>query len=188
MKGRGIMGLLNIFRKNRPEAIAARDLYESIVLQARQPHYYSEWQVPDTPDGRFDMVALFAWLVLRRLRAESQDTKSIAQALYDLMFADMDQNLREMGVGDIGVSHRIKKMAKAFHGRIAAYDSGLAEADDGHLADALARNVYRKTEPSSASCLSLAAHVRAQDAALNKLDIAPLLTGSVTFLAPESGS
>ena len=91
--------------------------------------------VPDTPQGRFEMVMLHGWLVIDRLAASDPE---YTQSLFDLMFDDFDLNLRELGVGDLGVGKRVKGWAAAFYGRAAAYKSALA--DEGLLADALGRN------------------------------------------------
>lgn len=160
----------------------ARALYERIVLAARRPAFYLAGGVPDTPDGRFDMIALHAHLVLRRLGREKGQA-DLAQALFDLMFADMDQNLREMGVGDLGVGRMVKGLATAFQGRIQAYDAGIA-AGDATLADALRRNVYRRGAPSDAAVAALAAYVLAADAGLAALDIGRVAAADFTFPEP----
>ncbi len=110
-----------------------------IVAQARLPAFYERFGVPDTVNGRFDMVLLHLWLVLRRLRTGTEGT-ALAQALFDHFCSDMDDNLREMGVGDLSVPKRMVKFAEAFYGRTAAYDAAL-KADGSELAQALARNV-----------------------------------------------
>jgi cytochrome b pre-mRNA-processing protein 3 len=139
-------------------------LYEAAVMQAREPVFYRNFAVPDTLEGRFEMIAFHVFLILRRLKrdagqsvegalsdgrhAHSHDLGSeLGQALFDLMFADMDRNLREMGAGDLGVGRRVKAMAAAFYGRIKAYDTGLA-AGEAALSMAIARNVFNETDPA----------------------------------------
>lgn len=117
-------------------------LYRSIVAQARQPAFYGGDGVPDTPEGRFELLVLHAALTMRRLRRDGTEGRDLAQALFDLMFRDLDRNLREMGVYDLVVPKRIRKMGEAFYGRAAAYDAGLDAGDDAVLADALARNLF----------------------------------------------
>jgi len=107
----------------------AHKLYVTIVHQSRLPVFYDKYEVQDTPEGRFDLLAIHTYLVLRRLREEHEKAAELSQALFDLMFADLDQNLREMGYGDTGVAKRIRKMAEGFYGRINAYDEGLAVPD-----------------------------------------------------------
>lgn len=175
--------LLARSRGPRPDeaAPAAFRLYQRIVEQARQPIFYTQLAVPDTPDGRFDMVMVHAALVLRRLRQDRDATADAAQALFDLMFADMDQNLREMGVGDLAVGKRVKAMAQAFYGRLASYGSALDAGDDRQLADALRRNVYRHCEATAASVERLARYVAREAAALDEVPAAALIAGEVRF-------
>ena len=116
----------------------AMRLYEAIVASARQEKFYTEMDVPDTLDGRFDMIVLHLFLVLDRLRGEAGDMK---QKLTDVFFKDLDRTLREMGVGDLSVAKKIRPMAEAFAGRIKAYALALEQGDET-LIGALRRNVY----------------------------------------------
>ncbi len=172
-------------QKRSIEAAAAR-LYTRVVEQARQPLFYLDLGVPDTPDGRFDMIALHAALLLRRLRRDRERTEAVSQAVFDLMFADMDQNLREMGVGDLAVGKRIKAMAQGFYGRLAAYDVGMAAPGDEVLADALARNVYRHRPPGEGDATGLAAYMRRQAARLEAQPVEALMAGEVAFAPPQA--
>jgi cytochrome b pre-mRNA-processing protein 3 len=168
------------FFKDSPVDEAARDLYVTIVRQGRQPGFYTACGVPDSPDGRFDMIALHAYLVLRRLKREQGKTAALAQALFDLMFADMDHNLREMGVGDLSVGRRVKALAQAFYGRVAAYDEGL-DGDDATLKAALRRNIYRHTQPSEAQVSMVADYLRRADRDLATQDVSRLTAGQISF-------
>jgi cytochrome b pre-mRNA-processing protein 3 len=159
----------------------AGKLYAGVVAAARRPAFYADLGVPDTVDGRFDLIALHAFLVLRRLRAEP--AADLAQAFFDTMFDDMDRNLREMGAGDLGVGRRIKAMAKAFYGRIAAYDRGLA-GDDRMLGEALRRNLYRKGEPTAGQVAALCGYLRREAAILDQAGGGALLSGRVAFGPP----
>lgn len=154
----------------------ARDLYEAAVLQARQPGFYRALGVPDTVDGRFDLISLHVFLLLHRLSALTE--AKLTQALFDCFFADMDVNLREMGAGDLGVGKRVKKMARAFMGRVAAYQTALDDAAPGALVEALRRNVYRGGEGAAGE---LAAYVRRQVERLNEQPIERLRSGQVQF-------
>ena len=173
--------MFGFFRKRRWQK-PAEGLYLSLVAQSRQEQFYVGDGVPDTVDGRFDMICLHAFLVLRRLKAEqTPDAAELAQAVFDLMFQDMDRNLREMGVGDLSVGKHIKGMAKALYGRIAAYEDGVTAADAGPLADALKRNLYRGTDPDPAQVEAMSSYVRAQAAALAGQPIVELMAGKVSF-------
>lgn len=176
---------LRLFRRRRHER-GAEALYLAVVAQSRLPVFYAALGVPDTVDGRFDMIALHAFLLLRRLKGEPAAAE-LAQAVFDLMFADMDRNLREMGVGDLTVGKRVKTMAKAFYGRIAAYDAGLDAADPAVLREALRRNLLRGTAPDDAALAALAAYVRSQAAALGRQPLDDLLGGAVAFAPPAAG-
>lgn len=179
------MFLTRFFRSN-PHQEAARLLYARLVAQARRVEFYAPGGVPDTVDGRFDMVALHAFLVMRRLRGAGPKAAHLSQALFDIMFADMDQNLREMGVGDLSVGKRVKAMAKAFYGRVAAYDSALDD-EASELGQALRRNLFRKSEPSDEQVAAMSAYMRREVAALDRQEMAKLMAGEVAFGAPGMG-
>ncbi|MCW5700373.1 MAG: ubiquinol-cytochrome C chaperone family protein [Rhodospirillales bacterium] len=166
----------------------AYQLYGQLVQQARLPAFYSHHGVPDTPDGRFDMIVLHAVLVLRRLKRDHERTQKLAQAIFDLMFADMDQNLREMGVGDMSIGKRIKGMAKAFYGRLASYDDALNGADDAALTAALRRNLYRKASPTPGNLAAMAAYMSSEAARLDAAATDDLVSGRMTFGPPPANS
>ncbi|TVR98717.1 MAG: hypothetical protein EA406_06015 [Rhodospirillales bacterium] len=180
------MGFLRNFRPS-PEEEAARRLYVAAVQQARQPAFYLSCGVPDTPDGRFDMIVIHVALLMRRLKQDHPATALLSQALFDLMFADMDQNLREMGVGDVSVGGRIKAMAKGFYGRLAAYDLGLGgNAPDGALEGALRRNLYRKSTPEVDLVVAVADYMRREAGALATLATDTITRGDVRFGPPPA--
>jgi len=159
---------------NRKSRTAAQALYGAIVAAARDPAFYAEWGVPDTLDGRFELIAMHAFLALRRLK-QAEDSAAFAQALFDTMFADLDRNLREMGVGDLSVGRQVKTMAKAFYGRIVAYERGLVGADS--LDDALRRNLYGTVSPTAPQVAAAAAYIRRQAHALDATPVGQLLAG-----------
>jgi cytochrome b pre-mRNA-processing protein 3 len=160
-----------------PLHVQANELYIACVAQARNPFFYTELKVPDTIDGRFDMVVLHVFLLLRSLKQEP----ALAEEIVDAFFADMDRNLREMGVGDPSVGKRVRKMLDALYGRIAAYEA--AWQDDAALGEALLRNVYAgEAEPSHVS--QLAEYVRRSAQAVHDA-AASLREGSVTWPAPS---
>lgn len=176
------MILKRLFGSNKWEA-PARALYETVVAQARRPDFYRDLGVPDTVDGRFELVALHGHLLLRRLRPLSNGA-GLAQALFDVIFADMDASLREMGAGDLGVGKRVKVMAKGFYGRMAAYDAGLA--GEASLADALRRNLYGTVEPAPAALTAMAQYLQDAAQALEKQPESALLAGHASFPNPPT--
>jgi cytochrome b pre-mRNA-processing protein 3 len=160
------------------------ELYCAAVAAARAPAFYADLGVPDTLDGRFDLVGLHVFLLIRRLRALPPPGAALAQAVFDAMFQDMDMNLREIGVGDMSVAKKVKQMWEAFHGRAVAYQAALADGDTDDLAAALARNVWRgAARPEQAAALARVA--AAQDACLGSQELAGFAAGHVRFLPVE---
>ena len=178
------MGLLALFRR-KPLERPGFLLYSSAVTAARDPWFFEETVgVPDTLDGRFDLVGLHVGLLIRRLHPDLDPRgAAAAQAVFDAMFADMDLNLREMGVGDMALAKRVKRMWEAFHGRAQAYGAALDAADRPALEAALSRNVWRAgpDAPTPAGAPALAAHVERAAAALKAQPLDALLRGEVSF-------
>ena len=165
-------------RRDEGSAAGADSLYRTVVEAARRPELFADLGVPDTLDGRYEMVALHTYLVLRRLKREHAATAVLAQALFDRMFMDFDNGLREAGVGDLGVGRRVKQMATGFYGRIAAYDAGL---DGDGLEEALRRNAYGTVAPTDQALTRLAGYLRRADEALGGQTTAALAAGRVSF-------
>lgn len=166
---------------------AGFSLYTSAVMAARQPFWYERLGVADTLDGRFDLIGLHVYLVIRQLQNAPKPGPELAQAVFDAMFSDMDLNLREMGVGDLSVGKRVKTMWEAFHGRANAYGAALDQGDATALAVALGRNVWRGAPPPEAP-EALARIVLAADASLRAQPLAALAAGEVTFPPPEEAA
>jgi cytochrome b pre-mRNA-processing protein 3 len=176
------MGLLGLLRR-KPHERAGFELYGAAVDAARRPELFDSFAVPDTLDGRFDLVSLHVALVIRRVRRDPDPGgKDLAQAVFDAMFADMDVNLREMGVSDLAVGKRVKRMWEAFHGRAAAYEAALDSGDRDGLKAALARNVWRGEAPEGAVA-RLADYAMRADAALAAQPFAALIAGRAEFPA-----
>src|SRR5258707_700527 len=131
----------NHFLKPRtPSRGTIGTIYGMIVAQAREPVFYQALGVPDTVNGRFDMVVLHLWMVLRQLRLLG-DQAGLAQPLFDRFCSDMDHNLRELGTGDLAVPRRMQEFGEAFYGRSAAYDRAIS-AGAAALAKALCKNIF----------------------------------------------
>ncbi len=175
------MGLASLFRRPRFERTGF-ELYGHAVRAARQPRAYAEWGVPDTAAGRFEMVALHAALLIRRIRAEaSAEADALGQAVFDAMFSDMDVNLREMGIGDLSVGKKVKTLWEGFQGRAESYGAALEAGDMAALAGALARNVWAAGEPPEGGAEALAAHAAAAAAALAGQDLDGFKRGEARF-------
>jgi cytochrome b pre-mRNA-processing protein 3 len=150
---------LNPFARSAP-ARTISALYGAIVAQARQPAFYRNWGVPDTVNGRFDMLVLHLALFLDRMQADTQH-RAIGQGVFDRFCAEMDGHFRESGVGDLTVPKRMKEVGESFYGRRQAYHAALALPDNGGLEAALRRNVYGGPEAGPALAVSqLAAYMR----------------------------
>lgn len=176
--------MLTLFR-SRPLRDAAELAYRRVVEQARQPGFFADLGVPDTVDGRFELICLHAFLFLHRLRREAPDGAELGQRFFDTMFADLDRSLREMGTGDLSVGREIRRMAEAFYGRIAAYQRGLAE-DDAVLEEALARNLFGTAAAAPACLAAMAEYMRREVARLNEQPAPDLLAGRVSFDHPPA--
>jgi cytochrome b pre-mRNA-processing protein 3 len=173
----------NHFRKPRsPQRGTIEAIYGMIVTQAREPSFYRAMGVPDTVNGRFDLLLLHLWLVLRRLKS-ADGGAALSQALFDHFCNDMDDNLREMGVGDLTVPKKMQAFGEAFYGRTAAYDLALTGGHEA-LAQALCKNILNGEHIEKAG--RLAAYAEAAMAALDGLDDAALLGGSAKFPVPDS--
>jgi cytochrome b pre-mRNA-processing protein 3 len=127
------------------------------------------------------MVALHVFLLLHRLKGEGAEAAALAQALFDTMFADMDRNLRELGVGDMSVGREIRGLAESFYGRIAAYDRGL---EAGGLGEALQRNIFAGGNESGAG--ALADYVRRAAQLLREIDTSRIVGGEARFPGPPA--
>jgi cytochrome b pre-mRNA-processing protein 3 len=150
--------ILRLFRRTpREDTIAA--LYGMIVAQARAPAFYQTYGVPDTVNGRLEMVMLHAVLLLRRLEHEAAPLRALGQGLFDRFCRDMDDSMREMGVGDLAVPRRMRRIGAAFYGRQAAYRAALEAPDERALAAALERNVFAGAARGDAA-FRLAAYMR----------------------------
>ena len=171
----------NHFRKPRiPSRGTIEAIYGMIVTQAREPLFYRDLGVPDTVNGRFDLLVLHLWMVLRRLKSV-EGGAALSQRLFDRFCDDMDANLREMGVGDLTVPKRMQAFGEAFYGRSAAYDLALAAGEEP-LEQALCRNILNGEDSENAR--RIACYAKIASATLAGLDAATLQSGSWRFPSP----
>jgi cytochrome b pre-mRNA-processing protein 3 len=182
--------IFRLFRRG-PQGATIAALYGAIVAQARIPAFYLAFGVPDTAEGRFDLLVLHLALVCRRLGraegAEAAAARALSQGVFDMFCRDMDHSLREMGVGDLTVPKKMRKLGEAFYGRLDTYDRALGSADPTELAAALARNTQGPGAPAEAAQL-LAAYVRTAAGRLDALPIAGFGDGRVSFPDPSTTS
>lgn len=175
--------ILGLFRRRSRDA--EHRAYCEIVAQARQPVFYSDLLVPDTVDGRFDLIVAHAVLFFRRLRTEGGGTAGFSQTVFDLFFQDMDASLREMGVSDQRVPKKVKVMGEAFYGRADAYIPAIDAGDADALALALGRNVYPDTSEPVAQ-LRLAHYFLAAADSLAAQPVGDLTQGEIVWPDPDA--
>ena len=175
--------ILARFRRNS-QARTIHVLYGAIVAQARSVTFYADYRVPDTVEGRFDLIVLHLVLLLNRLSRSAEAWHGLGQELFDAFCSDLDANLREMGVGDLAVPKRMQAFAEAFYGRQAAYLAALEAADQRVFEKALARNIFPAGDDAGAA--QLARYARAAVTSLDAQDDGALLRGEVVFPGPEA--
>jgi cytochrome b pre-mRNA-processing protein 3 len=129
-------------RAARARLQAAHGLYGRAVGQARSPVFYTDYAVPDTQDGRLELIQLHVILLLRRLQRGDEAAKLLGQTLFDVFFLDLDRSLREGGVGDLSVGKWVKKIGQQFYARATAVEAALAQDDAAGLEQILTANVY----------------------------------------------
>jgi cytochrome b pre-mRNA-processing protein 3 len=168
------MRLPRLFRREPPPRVAAT-LYEAVVARGRMPHWYLAGAVPDTLDGRFDMIAAVLAMVMLRLEGKGAGAAPAA-SLAECFVDDMDGQLRQIGFGDMVVGKHIGRMMAALGGRLGAYRNGLAY---GTFEAALVRNLYRGVEPDPAALTHVAAELRGLRAALDGVSVDELLAGKL---------
>lgn len=172
-----------------PRTRNIRALYGMIVAQARTAAFYAGYGVPDTVQGRFDLIVLHMVLVLHRLSSGSdrpgQAGNEVGQALFDVFCRDLDDNLREMGVGDLRVPKEMRRFGEAFYGRQAAYRSALAATTGAQeLEKALARNIFEVAAVDERA-VRMARYARAAAEQLSATEEGALIAGKVIFPDPE---
>lgn len=170
-------------KRRSQDALASR-LYGEVVMASRRPEFFTDFSVPDTVEGRFDMMTLNLFLLVSRLGSGDEAARDAAQLACDRFFVEMDRAMREMGVGDLAVPKRMKKIASAYLGCAQAYTAAMAEADDGVLTRALNRNVHGGDESLLAGSALLARYTRLTQAALERASTGDIISGTIPFADP----
>lgn len=179
------IGMLSLLRKKDPVVKAAERAYAAALARAREPFFYQKFGVPDSFDGRFDLLMVHLFLLINRLKDEGAIGRDFNQALFDVTFVDMDQTLRESGVGDMGVPKHQKRMMKAFNGRMHAYEEALAQGD-GALAIALRRNLYGTLEDQDVPDIqAMVRYINRNRETIAAANIQNLLKGEAVFAPLE---
>jgi cytochrome b pre-mRNA-processing protein 3 len=163
----------------------ARSLYGSSVTAARAPAIYAAWGVPDTLQGRFEMIALHVVLLLRRLGSEGEPGRKLGVALTENFVVDMDDGMRELTFGDLAVPREVKRATAALFDRHAAYLAALDSGSDISLQEALAAQLAYLGAGDGLDCRRLAGYVRRCAAALESQGGPQVLAGTVIWPSPE---
>jgi cytochrome b pre-mRNA-processing protein 3 len=169
------MAFASLFRK--APRLKPVPLYMALVDLARDPWFYTDGAVPDTTDGRYDMMSLMVSLALLRLERDGDAHRAFGQALLETFVADMDESMREAGVGDLGVGRQVRYMAEGFVGRYGAYKAAKASDD---WAGALGRNLYRDVAAPPEAMLARLAALRQR---FDQTDDTALLAGQIGAVA-----
>ncbi|HEX6860449.1 MAG TPA: ubiquinol-cytochrome C chaperone family protein [Caulobacteraceae bacterium] len=166
--------------KPRPAKTAAAGLYAAATAQARLPIFYTTLSVPDTREGRFEMYTIHVILLIERLKGQGEAAAETSQAVFDAYLRGLDDAFRELGVGDLSVPKKMKKLGEAFYGRLRAYEKAFAQLPDhGELEALIGRTIESADHPA------LARYVVAARDHLADQPLDELLTGKVTWLDPR---
>lgn len=185
-KSRGTLrNMLAFLKKKTPHADPAKRAYAQMLQRTRAPVFYTTYGVPDSFDGRFDLLLVHLFIVIDRLAGEGEEAREFNQALFDVTFADMDQTLREMGIGDMGVPKHQRRMMKGFNGRMHAYAEALKQGE-GAFAIALRRNLYGTIEDTEVPDIQkIMRYIRESMAVMAKKPVSDILNGEVAFAPQE---
>lgn len=157
--------LLDRLFRPRPARAIGQALYQRVVDQSRTPALYADIGAPDTVEGRFEIYTLHAVLLIERLRGHGEQAAEVSQALFDAYVKSLDHALREMGVGDLSVGKKMRKLGESLYGRMSAYEGPLRAEDVDALAAAVAKNVYESADAATGLALARYAVVARQNLA-----------------------
>lgn len=176
--------IANWFKRQKRDRFAVDRLHQSILGQALRPEFYFAGGARDNFSGRFEMAALHATLLFRRLRRIEEGGQELSQELFDALFDGFDEALRDIGTADLAVGKKIRKMGEAFYGRAKAYDSALQTPDN----DALERALVRNLTLDAAVAPLIATYVRSIEDAFSRHADAGLMSGDLTWPKPPSAA
>lgn len=180
--------MFGLFKRKKPYEQEIWPLFQIIQEQARAPVFYTDFAAPDTMEGRYDLLLIHLFLVMRRLKAEGKAGEDAGQALFDTVFQHIDEGYREIGVGDMGVPKRMKKLMLAFNGRIYRYESALVQKDvQAALEAALDRNLYNIVKLENDAILpAMASYILENNSHLKSVSFGDIIEGKLTFKGPSN--
>lgn len=175
------MFLDRLFRPRAAQA-AGKALYAALVERARDPALYLDLRVPDTVEGRFELYTAYLFLLMERLKGQGSVAKETSESLFETYVSALDHGLREMGVGDLSVGKKMRRLAEHFFGRLKSYETAVAELpDQAPLSALLGRTVYEGVDSPPAE--PLIARLLADRASLAEQPIETLTAGQVRWSA-----
>ncbi len=178
--------MFGLFKKKKPYEQESFDLFLNAQEASRNPYFYEELAAPDTTEGRYDLLLVHLFLIIHRVKGE-QGGGALSQALFDSVFFNIDEGYREIGVGDMGVPKRIKKLMLAFNGRMHAYEKAI-EIGEAELKAALDRNLYHEVqfkEGDTSILNAMSNYMRQNMTHLQSQPITDIMGGTVNFIPPE---
>ena len=168
------------FKKKKYELIP-NDIYQKIVKFSRNKMFYTKFKVPDTIDGRFDMLVLITIIVVYRLSKIKNEGSELSQMIFDIVFKDLDYSLRELGAGDVSVANNMKKLISSYMGRQKIYVKAFKNEDEKFLASAFKNNIFRNTDQKKNLILLLSKNILRINKKLYLIEDTKLLIGDFNF-------
>ena len=168
------------FKKNKYETVS-NDIYQKIVNISRNKIFYTKYNVPDTIDGRFDMLILITIIVVHRLSKIKNQGIELSQKIFDIVFKDLDYSLRELGAGDVSVANNMKKLISSYMGRQKIYVKAFKSEDEKFLASAFKNNIFRNTDQKKNLILLLSKNILRINKKLYLIEDTKLLIGDFNF-------
>lgn len=167
------MVLQRLFQPRAARQSGAK-LYEAVTRQARKPEFYVELGVPDSVEGRFELYSLHVVLLLHRLKGQGAQASEVSQALFDAYIRSLDDALRDLGVGDLSVGKKMRKLGEAFYGRVKSYESTLTDGDV-ILRDLVARTLYADNAEGAVD--AMVAYIHASESSLGNQALSDIIEG-----------
>jgi len=168
------------YKKKKFETIS-NDIYQKIVNFSRNKIFYTKYNVPDTIDGRFDMLVLITIIVVYRLSKIKNEGSELSQMIFDVVFKDLDYSLRELGAGDVSVANNMKKLISSYMGRQKIYVKAFKSEDEKFLASAFKNNIFRNTDQKKNLILLLSKNILRINKKLYLIEDTKLLIGDFNF-------
>ena len=168
------------FKKKKYETIS-NDIYQKIVKFSRNKIFYTKYKVPDTIDGRFDMLVLITIIVVFRLSKIKEEGIKLSQKIFDIIFKDLDFSLRELGAGDVSVANNMKKLISSYMGRQKIYLKAFKNDDEKFLAMAFKNNIFRNNDQKENLILLLSINIFKINKKLDLIDDKKILEGNFEF-------